>query len=83
MLKTMLKEFGFPVATVSKNSWCGTFNVEVVSHRASASLAKAEFLRRAAAYLQNFLLNADESEMRIHSVWMVSFSEQLERGWAK
>lgn len=82
MLKVMLTEFGFPPATVSKNSWRGTFNIEVVCSRATSSMAKAEFVPRAAGYLQNFLLNSDASEMRIHEVWMASFSEQLEKGWA-
>jgi hypothetical protein len=82
MLKTMLREFGFAVATLSRNSWRGTFNIEVVCSRGKVSLSKGEFAQRAGSYLQNFLLDSGASEMRTHAVWMTSFSEQLEKGWA-
>jgi len=83
MLKTMLAQFGFHAASVTKNSWRGTFNVEVVCSRAAGSPTKAEFVPRAAGYLQNFLVDSGASEMLIHAVWMASFSEQLEKGWAR
>jgi len=82
MLKAMLAEFGFHAVTVNRNSWCGTYNIEAISSRGTASLAKAEFTALASGYLRNFLLNGEASELRIHEVWMASFSDQLEKGWA-
>lgn len=82
ILAKMLAEFGFDISSAGTNSWCGTHNLEVVAARSAGPISKAAFEVRAADYLRNYLLNTEELEMRIHSVWMESFSDQLERGWA-
>jgi hypothetical protein len=83
MLKKMLSVFGFDVVRTTGNEWCGTCNVEIIASRVAGHVTKEMFVRRADEYLQNYLLDTSDLEMRIHAVWMVSFGEQLEKGWAQ
>ncbi|HBG06015.1 MAG: hypothetical protein A2075_15630 [Geobacteraceae bacterium GWC2_58_44] len=82
MLKTMIAHFGFGSAKLTRNSWRGTFNVELVCSKGTASLHKEELVPAADRYLKDFLVDMEASEMRVHAVWMASFKEQLEKGWA-
>lgn len=82
MLKNMLSVFGFQIIRAKKNVWCGTCNVEVVALKSENAVTMEIFVSRADTYLRNFLIDNSEQEMRIHAVWMDSFSSQLKKGWA-
>ncbi len=83
LLNKMLPVFGFKVIKMSGNEWCGTCNVEVVASRVADTVTREMFVSSADEYLQNYLLNSSDIEMRIHAAWMVIFNEQLEKGWAQ
>lgn len=82
-LKTVLKNFGFQPKKVLKNSWKGTYNVEIIATKTNKDMKKKEFEHIAQSILTNYLLDNSSSEMRLLQVWMKNYNEQVSKTWAK
>jgi len=83
MLKKMLSVFGFDVIRTTGNEWCGTYNIEVTASRVAETVTRDMITCRTDEYLKCYLLNSSDIEMRIHAAWMISFNEQLDKGWVQ
>lgn len=83
MLKNMVTTFCFDVHKIKKNVWQCTHNFELIAFRTAKPPIKEAFITHAENYLRNFLLDESEQELRLLASWMDSFTEQLEKGWAR
>ena len=63
LLKAMLKSFGFRARTVRKNSWMGTYNVEVIAGKSMSSPTREECEAACRTFLANFLVDTSESKL--------------------
>jgi Methyltransferase domain len=81
-LQKMLGMFMFNVDKISKISWKGTYNFEIIARKISHRLTKADFEKIASGYLGSFLLVETGSEATLLKVWMESYRQQVERSWA-
>jgi hypothetical protein len=78
-LKKLLELFGFSVMAIDRNSWHGTFNIEVVAVK-KQNLSKDELEAKAKTYLSDFIL--DESELPLLEVWVGQYRDQIDQTWA-
>lgn len=80
MLRHMAECFGFTQHRISRNSWKGTHNFELIARKGDQGCSRDDFHNRAAAYLGAFLV--DSSEQKLLDVWLEMYRTQLERSWA-
>ena len=69
-LKTVLTKFGFQPKKANKNSWKGTYNIEIFATKINKDMGKKEFEHTAESVLANYLVDRFSSEMRLLQVWM-------------
>lgn len=79
-LTKLLKSFGFSIVETKRNSWRGTYNIEVIAKK-TKSLNQSELEKRAETYLSEFIL--DDSELPLLEVWMDQYRRQTSQTWAK
>lgn len=80
LLRHMFETFGFTVTQVTRNSWAGTHNLEVIAHK-KADLPGDDACRMAARrYLETFLVDRSESEIILLDTWLAQFDSQLAHG---
>lgn len=82
MLRGMLSHFGFHISKVRSNSWRGTYNFELFAVKTPQLLSREAFERIASGYLERFLLDRSQSELRLHERWLQVYRSQIERSWA-
>ncbi|MFI5240696.1 MAG: hypothetical protein ACHQUB_03235 [Candidatus Saccharimonadia bacterium] len=80
-LTKLLELFGFELTESKRNSWHGTFNIEVIAKKTATKLSKKDLEEKARQYLKEFLL--DDSELPLLAVWMQQYREQIDQTWAK
>lgn len=77
-LTSFIKMFGFKVQHIRKNAWRGTYNLEVIARKENASLTREDLSNSAKSYLENFLLDRSESELRLLDTWMNMYRKQVD-----
>ncbi len=82
-LKSLFILFGFKPKKMSKNSWRGTYNLEIIATKMAKIMNKKEFEDIAESVLANYLLDRSPSELRLLSVWMKIYKDQIRNTWAK
>lgn len=80
-LRTLLSTFGFRMTKRYRNSWRGTYNIDLVAEK-HRSLSCSGCREAASAYLRGFLLDESESELRLLDTWMDQYEQQIEKSWA-
>jgi len=78
-LKKLLTAFGFEVVSVEKNSYKGTYNLEIIAKKASPTRPKEEHAALAEQYLSQFCLDDSPTEKSMLGVWLKEFSAQLSK----
>ena len=64
-LKTMLTNFGFKPKDIVKNSWRGTYNIEIIATKVDKVMKKKDFEDVAESVLANYLLEKKSSQHNI------------------
>lgn len=82
ILRHMVRTFGFIPRKLTRNSWKGTYNIDLTAEKGSKNLSFEDFERTTATYLGNFLLDDSSSEKKLLEVWMEVYRRQVKRGWA-
>ena len=82
-LKTILLNFGFQPIKTQRNSWRGTYNIEIFATKVDQVMEKKQFEHRAESVLTNYLLDKSPSEIKLLQVWMKIYNEQIHNTWAK
>jgi predicted SAM-dependent methyltransferase len=80
LLSEMLNAFGFEVVKVRRNSWRGTYNLEIIGRKKQCCSAKPDFDSACREFLSQFLV--DSSEVKLLEVWMELYRAQLDLTWA-
>ena len=80
ILSAMLESFGLGVSQVRRNSWRGTYNLEVFAKKSVAGVTRETSESACRKFLANFLV--DDSETKLLDVWMEMYRAQIERSWA-
>lgn len=78
-LSTLLKMYGFKINKINKNSWKGTYNIEVIANKISEKQNKKQFEKITINYLKQFLVDESESELKLLSVWMMMYKKQMKQ----
>jgi predicted SAM-dependent methyltransferase len=80
-LRNLVQSFGFVIDRIDRNSWRGTYNLELFGTKRHA-MDRAACERSARTYLGEFLLDDSPGELRLVDTWMSLYSGQVERTWA-
>jgi hypothetical protein len=80
-LQSLLRTFGFRITKRYRNSWRGTYNIDLVAEK-HRTLSRSACREAAPAYLRGFLLDESEGELRLLETWMDQYEQQIERSWA-
>lgn len=80
-LRELVEAFGFLVDRVKRNSWRGTYNIEL-SARKGRNMDRAMCTQAARTYLAAFLVDESQAERQLLDTWMDLYSQQIERTWA-
>ena len=76
-LSLFLKNYGFKVLKIKKNSWKGTYNFEIFAKKSTCTLDLYNLEVNTIKYLKSFLV--DKSEQRIFNIWMKAYRKQLKK----
>jgi predicted SAM-dependent methyltransferase len=80
-LSEIFKIFGFSIEKSLKNSWKGTYNIEIIgSKNRDISLQEAKVIGK--NYLFSFLVDNNQSEMKLLETWLEIYNNQLIKGFA-
>ncbi len=82
-LKRILEVIGFRVGKVKKNSWKGTYNIDITATKTASLFKETDYFQRTKEYLGNFLLDGSDGEKRILDVWMQKYNKQIKFSFAK
>lgn len=80
-LGRLVRSFGFNIDRVDRNSWHGTYNLELFGSKRRA-MDRAACEHSAKAYLGTYLVDNSTSELRLLETWMNIYSTQIQRTWA-
>jgi hypothetical protein len=81
-LRALVRSYGFSVERLMRNSWRGTFNIDLSTVK-RRTLDRGECETATRDYLRRFLLDDSEGERRLLETWMSLYSRQIERTWAR
>lgn len=81
-LRTVFKKFGFRPEKITKSSWRGTYNIEIIATKTNKTMKKNEFEQIAKSILADYLVDKSFSEIRLLQVWMKIYNEQVRKTWA-
>ncbi|MCL4338844.1 hypothetical protein M1271_04085 [Patescibacteria group bacterium] len=82
-LTEILETIGFRLVKTRKNSWKGTYNIDITAVKTESVLSVADYYRQVRDYLGNFTLDESEGEKRILMVWMQKYNRQIKLSFAK
>ncbi|KKP95274.1 MAG: Methylase involved in ubiquinone/menaquinone biosynthesis-like protein [Candidatus Moranbacteria bacterium GW2011_GWD2_36_12] len=80
-LKKMLKIFGFEIIKIKKNSWRGTYNIEIIARKTNKNFSKEDCLNAGRIYLRQFCVDQSETEKIMLESWMKNFKSQLDKNY--
>jgi len=78
-LRRILKTYGFSDAKISRNSWRGIHNVEIIVKKTESGLSLNALHARTEKLLKNYMVDQGPTEQRLYSVWVKSYEEQLKK----
>jgi predicted SAM-dependent methyltransferase len=81
-LVQFLATFGFMKKKVLRNSYRGTFNIEIIAVK-SRGISVDEAERAASGYFEDFLVAPVPGEFALKEYWLKQFRIQLEKSWAR
>lgn len=81
LLKALFQAYGFHEVKTLKNSWRGTYNIEMLAEKSSEKSNLDVFDTATRHFLRNFLV--DETEAKLLDVWMEMYQSQIKRSWAR
>lgn len=80
-LAALVQGLGFRIVKVARNSWRGTYNIDLTAVRDSSSASREERLAFIRRHLSLFLLDDSPTEARLLETWMEMAGRQLAVGW--
>jgi hypothetical protein len=81
-LSRLVQAFGFAIDRINRNSWRGTYNLELFGTK-KHGMDRATCEQAARAYLGEFLVDDSSSELRLMDTWLILYSRQIEQTWAR
>jgi len=82
-LRKLLRNLGFGISKIRKNSWKGTHNFEVIARKNEPDLSKIDMEKRVEEFLSDYLVDSSQSELKLLDVWMNAYKHQVDRCGAK
>ncbi len=77
--KNMLGLFGFEIIETKKNSWMGTYNIEIIARKKDKIFSEDDYYEAAKMYLCQFCIDESKTEKRMLEVWLNNFKTQLNK----
>lgn len=81
-LTDLYKKMGYQIVSVKKNSWKGTFNIEVIGKK-DITLSKQSAIKRCKEWLSQFMVDNSKGEKDLLKYWTERSKKQIILGWAK
>jgi predicted SAM-dependent methyltransferase len=78
-LTYLLKTYGFKIDKIKKNNWKNTYNIEIFASKKTASKTVKAFELITKKYLELFLLDNSNSELRLLKIWMKIYKSQINK----
>jgi len=79
-LKDLMGIAGYKITEVKRNSYKGTYNIEVFAVKIT-DLSNNDYLKDSKAFLSNYLVDNSETEKIMLKVWMNELREQIAKSW--
>jgi predicted SAM-dependent methyltransferase len=80
-LGRLMEDFGFVTRDVTRNSWRGTYNVDITAVK-NTSLSRQECDAAARSYLRQYLIDDSVTEIRLLDTWLEQYSRQADACWS-
>lgn len=81
-LSEVFELFGFNIQKITRNSWKGTHNIEVIGVKNSEKITINSCSITAEKYLSNYLVDP-HTEVKLLGIWMEIFNNRLKATWGK
>lgn len=81
-LRELFRLFGLEVVSVTKNSWKGTYNVQIIGKKTS-KITRSASITACKKWLSQFLVDDSKSEKEMLNYWVAKSKKQIDTGWAK
>ncbi len=82
-LRKLLRNLGFGISRVKRNSWKGTHNFEVVARKNEPNLSNIDMEKRVEEFLSDYLVDSSQSQLKLLDVCMDAYKHQVDRCGAK
>lgn len=79
LLKLVVESFGFKKKKIKRNSWMGTYNIEIIAKKVHSIESAEQAEERLKKYLSMFLLNENPDELKLLSIWLKDAKTQWEK----
>lgn len=77
LLSEMVSRFGFTIKEVRRNSWKGTYNIEVIAAKTQDGLTPPTLESGAKEHLRQYMVDESESEQRLLTTWMAMYQRHV------
>jgi predicted SAM-dependent methyltransferase len=81
-LTRLIKSMGFEKINITKNSWRGTYNFEIMGLKRPLTFSQSDFERIAQGFLKQYCVDDSPAEQRLLFTWMSAYNKQIEKTWA-
>ena len=78
-LRDVLRCFSYRIEKVDKNTWRGTYNVEIFARKEAGQITRLDFEHAARKWLSKYIVDDSPSELQMLDVWMVQYRSQVEK----
>lgn len=78
-LTKLLKNMGFKIINIKKNSWKGTYNFEVIVKKNKSNISNFFLDKIVEKFLSDYLVNSSREERKLLNIWMTSYKHQVNR----
>jgi predicted SAM-dependent methyltransferase len=82
-LRELLESCGYEDLKFKRNSWKGTYNIEVLAHRTTTNISALSAVKICRTWLKRFMVDDSRSERDLLKYWSSISQKQIKTGWAK
>lgn len=80
-LKRLLKNLGFEISKIKRNSWKGTYNFEIIALKNKTTLSKDDLEKTVKRFLSDYLIDSSQNELDLLNIWMNKYRAQVDKCW--
>lgn len=79
----LLRTYELDIIEVNRNTWRGTYNIEVIAEKNGIELTNYQCFQITRKFLSNFLVDQTEGELSLLEVWLQIYKKRVEPCFVK